>query len=92
MFACAGQLIVTTTIQAVKLPTTTVTRLPFPFDENELELWNVEFWRLKKTFVKTLQIGLYSVFLNVPINPLSANPTKWSNTLKQFVGKSRRIV
>ena len=25
-------------------------------------------------------------------NPLSANPTKWSNTLKQFVGKSRRIV
>ena len=21
------------------------------------------------------------------INPLSANPTKWSNTLKQFVGK-----
>ena len=23
------------------------------------------------------------------INPLSANPTKWSNILKQFVGKSR---
>ena len=23
--------------------------------------------------------------------PLSANPTKWSNTLKQFVGKSRQI-
>ena len=21
------------------------------------------------------------------LNPLSANPTKWSNTLKQFVGK-----
>ena len=21
------------------------------------------------------------------VNPLSANPTKWSNTLKQFVGK-----
>ena len=21
-----------------------------------------------------------------PFNPLSANPTKWSNTLKQFVG------
>ena len=21
-----------------------------------------------------------------PINPLNANPTKWSNTLKQFVG------
>ena len=26
------------------------------------------------------------------INPLSANPTIWSNTLKQFVGKSRRII
>ena len=26
------------------------------------------------------------------VNPLSANPKKWSNTLKQFVGKSRRIV
>ena len=25
-------------------------------------------------------------------NPLSANPTKWSNTLKQFVGNSQRIV
>ena len=26
------------------------------------------------------------------LNPLSANPIKWSNTLKQFVGNSRRIV
>ena len=25
----------------------------------------------------------------VGFNPLSANPTKWSNILKQFVGKSR---
>ena len=25
-------------------------------------------------------------------NLLSANPRKWSNTLKQFFGKSRRIV
>ena len=23
-----------------------------------------------------------------PFNPLRVNPTKWSNTLKQFVGKS----
>ena len=36
-FACAGQLIFTTPIQAVKLPTTTITRLSSPFDENELE-------------------------------------------------------
>ena len=26
------------------------------------------------------------------VKPLSANPTEWSNTLKQFVGKSRWIV
>ena len=26
------------------------------------------------------------------LNPLSANLTKWSNTLKQFVGSSQRIV
>ena len=62
-------MIVTAPIQPVKLPTMAVTRLPFPFDENELELCNVEFWRLKmkKTYVKTLEIGLCSVFLNVPI-------------------------
>ena len=28
---------------------------------------------------------------NTFLNPLSANPTKWSNTLKQFVGFSGRI-
>ena len=26
------------------------------------------------------------------LNPISANPTKWSNTLKQLVGNSRQIV
>ena len=30
-------------------------------------------------------------YLSKSFNSLSANPTKWSNTLKQF-GKSRRIV
>ena len=29
---------------------------------------------------------------HIYINTLSANPTKWSSRLKQFVGKSRRIV
>ena len=32
--ACTSQLIVTTLMQVVKLPTTTATRLPSPFDEN----------------------------------------------------------
>ena len=27
-----------------------------------------------------------------PLNPLSSNPIKWSNTLEQFVGKIRQIV
>ena len=43
-FACASQLIVTTGGQAVKLPVMIVKRYPFPFDQNELEVWNVEFW------------------------------------------------
>ena len=30
--------------------------------------------------------------LSEHLNPLSTNPTKWSNTLKQFVGFFRRIV
>ena len=30
-------------------------------------------------------VGMISLI--IVINPLSANPTKWSNTLKQFVGK-----
>ena len=32
------------------------------------------------------------VFRYIDIKPLSANPTKWSNTPKQFVAKSRQIV
>ena len=28
---------------------------------------------------------------NLIFNPLSANPTKWSNTLKQFVGVSKQF-
>ena len=30
-------------------------------------------------------------FINDAINTLTPNPTKWSNTFKQFAGKSRRI-
>ena len=31
-------------------------------------------------------------FIHYRVNPLSTNPTKWSNTFKQFVGFYRRIV
>ena len=34
---------------------------------------------------KQLILKLFKIN-NLKINPLSANPTKWSNTLKQFVG------
>ena len=34
------------------------------------------------------QSEMLDFLLNV-FNPLSANPTKWSNTLKKFFGKSR---
>ena len=32
------------------------------------------------------EVILESLF-TIRLNPLSANPTKWSNTIKQFVGK-----
>ena len=44
-----------------------VTRYPFPFDENELELWNVEFWRLKKFLSKPYKSNYIQSFLNMPI-------------------------
>ena len=65
-FACFGQLIVITPIHVVKLPIITVTRLPFPFDKNELELWNVESWQLKN-LSKLYKLDYIQSFLNVPI-------------------------
>ena len=69
-FACAGQLIITTPIQAVKLPTTTVTRFKIAFS-----LWpklirtvESEILAIKKTVKTYIQLlELYSVILNVPI-------------------------
>ena len=60
-------MIISTPIQAVKLPTTMVTRLLFPFDKNELELWNVEFWWLKKLLGKPYKLGYIQSFLNMLI-------------------------
>ena len=41
---------------------------------------------------KAASLALGGKIEKTEVNPLSANPTKWSNTLKQFVGNSRRIV
>ena len=39
--------------------------------------------------VKSLRI---TPLKSLKIDPLSANPAKWSSTIKQFVHNSRRIV
>ena len=46
----------------------------------------------KNSFLKkSTSKSVYSVSDQKCINPLSTHPTKWSNRLKQFVCKSRRI-
>ena len=40
----------------------------------------------------SLTTRLEILIIRFDFNPLSANPTKWLTTLKQFVGKNRRIV
>ena len=47
-------------------------------------LWNSAFHKF------LIKIAFPVLFLRF-FNPLRANPTKWSNTLKQFVGNSRQI-
>ena len=38
-------------------------------------------WPSKSNFAHKFNLNIYNF-----VNPLSANPEKWSNTLKQFVG------
>ena len=48
--------------------------------------------KLKSIYCNIKRIDQLLFSLNILINPLSDNPQKWSNTLKQFVSNSRRIV
>ena len=42
---------------------------------------------------KEIDLGLdNNIRVKSTFKPLSTNPTKWSNTLKQFVGNLRRTV
>ena len=41
---------------------------------------------IQQCFCNKFVMFLKNAFINF-LNPLSNNPTKWSNTLKQFVGK-----
>ena len=52
-------------------------------------------WNLTSTFlfsdVFRPQSNVHNKLLSQNYNPLSANPTKWSNTLKQFIGNGGQI-
>ena len=54
------------------------------------------YWRICGIFLNTFSYALSWIrFFNskfYSFNPLSDNPTKWWNTFKHFVGKSRPIV
>ena len=45
-----------------------------------------------ETVITNYYLNIVESQVFTPINPLSANFTKWSNTLKQFVGFGRQIV
>ena len=53
-------------------------------------------WNLTSPFsfsgVFRPQSNVHNKLLSQNLNPLSANPTKWSNTLKQFIGNGGQIV
>ena len=52
----------------------------------------MKIWRDMVYLKKGIEyLDIYWDFANT-FNPLSANPTKWSNTLKQLLSNSRRIV
>ena len=45
------------------------------------------YFRFYNTDSVEMSYGITKILINI-VNPLSANPTKWSNTLKQFVSNS----
>ena len=58
-----------------------------------LFLFFIEFISDNLIFFKFLfAVTVFGIICYFYINPSSANPTKWSNTLKQLLGNSRRIV
>ena len=46
----------------------------------------------RKSSIQYHWLWVIWIILSYKIIPLSANPLKWSNTLKQFVGNNRRVV
>ena len=65
---CAGQLIITATIQTVQLATyNDGHKIAFSLWRKWIKTVECGILAIKKAFVKTLEMGLYSVFLIVPI-------------------------
>ena len=54
-------------------------------------LWNDKSCNQRNPFICEHPLGKFILYTQ-NINPLNVNTTKWSNTLKQFVGCCRRIV
>ena len=48
------------------------------------------FQKKPEKVIKKVQV--YQKMVYKALNPLSANPTEWLNTLKQFVDNRRRIL
>ena len=74
-----------TPIQAVKLSTMTVTRLPSPFDKYELELWNVEFSRLKNLLWELYKSDYIQSFEKSSLNTYKKNKKKFDRKKYSFI-------
>ena len=62
-------------------------------EQNKYEQNNAEtLYPIPPTLDRIIRDSRVKLLKLETINPLSANPTKWSNKLKQFVGKSQRII
>ena len=55
----------------------------FPF--SSLKMPKIKSYILLKMLCTSYGSEIVRVDRKIGVNPLSANPTKWSNTLKQFV-------
>ena len=82
---------VTTLIQAVKLPTMTVTSLPSPFDKYELELWNVEFSRLKNLLWELYKSDYIQSFEKRSLNTYKKNKKKFDGKKYSFISTSLQL-
>ena len=66
----------------------------FHIHEKLLKNYFHKFKKIRMNYVKLLCEHAENGYkiLKFYVDPLSANPTKWSNTLKQFVNNSQRVV